>query len=463
MKQGLLFAAVFCIVVLNGDDLLDRTKKHAKEANTPAAPPIDLSQLKFPVIKKVLPNGLTILLQEDHSTPQVSYQTWFKVGSRNEEPGFTGIAHLFEHMMFKGAKRFSGKDFDKVLQSNGITNNAFTTQDFTAYYEDLPSDKLRLVMDVESDRMVNLNLTEENLKSERDVVKEERRMRVENSHFGAMYESFWSTAFEIHPYKWPVIGWMKDLDNINLERCKAFYHTYYSPTNAVLTIVGDINPEQTLAMINEFYGPLQKVDVPAPKITPEPQQKKERTTIVRRLSQDEQILFGYHISKAGDDDSFAMDLISNITTEGSSSRAYKKLVHLDQVAVSTSGSSITNKDPGVFIVHVELKPQFKASRVLGLAVYEIEQLGRHPVAKDELEKAKNQIMKKWVDNMKTVHGKAMALAMNEVVTGSYENMFNDLERYQKVTREDIQKVAAKYLNPGNRTVVTLIPEKGSKR
>ena len=134
MKQGLLFAAVFCIVVLNGDDLLARTKKPAKEANTPAAPPIDLSQLKFPVIKKVLPNGLTILLQEDHSTPQVSYQTWFKVGSRNEEPGFTGIAHLFEHMMFKGAKRFSGKDFDKVLQSNGITNNAFTTQDFTAYY-----------------------------------------------------------------------------------------------------------------------------------------------------------------------------------------------------------------------------------------------------------------------------------------------------------------------------------------
>ena len=318
----------------------------ASMASALTEPSIDVSKLRFPVTKKILPNGLTVLLHEDHSVPTVSFHTWFRVGSKYEEPGYTGIAHLFEHMMFKGAKRYSAKQFEGILQANGITNNAFTTYDYTGYYEDLPSSKLKLVMDIESDRMENLALTPENLKSEREVVKEERRWRVDNSIPGSMSEVMWSTAYKVHPYHWPVVGWMKDIDNITLEKCKEFFHTYYSVSNAVISVAGDFDTNQALAWINQYYGSLPKVDIPVKSVPTEPPQEKGLQASVEKVAQSVHGEVAWHIGKEGEPDSYVMDLISNILTEGDSSRLYKRLVYQDQKLLDVGGGFDHSSRPG---------------------------------------------------------------------------------------------------------------------
>jgi zinc protease len=420
--------------------------------------PMDVTKLRFPVTKTVLPNGLTILMHVDHSVPTISYHTWFRVGSKYEEPGFTGIAHLFEHMMFKGAKRYSGKEFDTLLQASGVTNNAFTTYDYTGYYEDLPSNKLELIMDLESDRMVNLALTPENLKSEREVVKEERRWRVDNSIPGAINEILWSTAYKVHPYHWPVIGWMQDIDAITLERCKAFYHTYYSPTNAVIAIVGDFNPEKAMELVKKYYGDLPRVEVPHPKLPEEPAQTQEREASVSKIAQAPYVTMAYHTVKQGDPDGYVLDLIANILAEGDSSRLYKHLVYRNQEALGVDGSSITPQDPGLFEISLQLKTNKKGAVTVDHVQEELAKLQNQKVPELELEKAKNQIMKHWVDSLKRIHDKAYSLILNEIVTGTYTSLFDDLEKYDKVTTDDIKRVSQKYFKKDNMTVVSLIPK-----
>jgi zinc protease len=424
---------------------------------TAPASTLDMAKLRFPVTKTILPNGLTVLMHVDHSVPTISYQTWFKVGSKYEEHGFTGIAHLFEHMMFKGAKRYTGAEFDKLLQASGITNNAFTTYDYTGYYEDLPSNKLALVMDIESDRMVNLALTPENLKSEREVVKEERRWRVDNSITGSLNEVLWSTAYKVHPYHWPVIGWMSDIDAITLEKCKTFYHTYYSPTNAVIAIVGDFDPAVATGLINKYYGDLPKVEVPKPSYPQEPLQTDMRTVTIEKVAQAGYLAMAYHTVKQGDADGYVLDLIANILGEGDSSRLYKHLVYRDQKALSIDASSVTPQDPGVFELYAQLKPRVSAPPILDRIEDEFHRLTSEKVPVLELEKAKNQIMKHWVDSLKRIHDKAYGLILNEVVTGNYSNLFDDLEKYQKITVDDVQRVSRKYFKKTNLSVVTLIP------
>jgi len=423
---------------------------------------LDITKLRFPVQKKVLPNGLTVLLYEDHTVPTVSYHTWFRVGSKDEEPGYTGIAHLFEHMMFKGGKRFPGTEFEKMLQGNGISNNAFTNYDYTGYYEDLPSSKLKLVIDFEADRLENLQISEENLKSEREVVKEERRMRVDNSINGVLNEAIWSTAFKVHPYKWPIIGWMKDLNAIDLERCKKFFATYYSVSNAVIVVAGDHNSNQTMDLITKYYGHLPKVVVPKPALAQEPKQIEERKVTIKRSAQTEHVVIGYHISRQGEPDSFALDLLSNILSEGDSSRLYKRLVYNDQIATNVAGASLTPQDPGLFEIFIELKPGVSHTKALAALYDELNLVMKSKVKTSEIEKARNQIMSHWVSSMKTVHGKAQSLALNEIITGSFENAFDDLIKYEKVNALDIQRVAQKYFAPKNRTVIVLVPEKGKK-
>ena len=212
-------------------------------------------QLKLDVEKYSLKNGLNVLLYEDHSVPLVSYHTWFRVGSKNEKPGLTGMAHLFEHMMFKGTAKFPAEKFDQILQSNGAVNNAFTSNDYTGYYIDAPSDKLEVLMDLESDRMTHLAVTELNLKSEREVVKEERRMRTENSVQGTLFELIFGVVFKVHPYRWPVVGWMEDLNRMKVGDCIAFYEKFYAPNNATLVIAGDISISKTKELVEKYPFP----------------------------------------------------------------------------------------------------------------------------------------------------------------------------------------------------------------
>ncbi len=452
MLRALLFAVVFAFI-------LESTT--AAPAATPAPNAGDIgSQIRFPVEKYTLPNGLTVLLTEDHSVPLVSYHTWFRIGSKDEEPGYTGLAHLFEHMMFKGAKRYTGEQFDRILQANGASNNAFTTYDFTGYYEDLPSSKLELVIDIEADRMQNLQVTEENLKSEREVVKEERRFRVDNNPSGILRETLYGVAYRVHPYRWPVIGYMADLNNINLAKSIEFYRQNYAPNNAVIVVSGDFNSADAKKLIEKYYGAIPRQEIKRRERPPEPAVGSSRAQTVYRDVQNAMFAFAYHGPKAGEEEGYALDLLANILARGTSSRLYKRLVYKDQLATSVSAFNYSKMDSGLFEVHVSMKPKQDWGRAQRAIYGEIFRTRNVLVTPSELEMAKNQTMKDYVDGLKTAHGRAEQLMTNEILFGDYTRLFSDIDRYNRVTAEQIRAAAKKYLAPDRSIVAMLRPSKG---
>ena len=416
--------------------------------------PEELS-IRLDVKKFQLKNGLTVLLHKDDSAPLVSYHTWYRVGSRDEEKGYTGMAHLFEHMMFKGAKRYDGKSFDRLLGAAGANHNAFTTRDYTAYYAVLPSNKLELIADLESDRMENLKITAENLKSEREVVKEERRFRVDNQPRGTMFEAIYSTLFRSSNYHWPVIGWMEDLDRITVEKCKEFFMQYYAPNNATVVIVGNFDISKTKSLIQEYYD-----DIPAQKIPPrvypvEPDLTSMRQRRVSKNVQNEHLSVSFKTVPAGNEDSYSLDIAASIFGDGSSSRLYKTLVYQKQLATIVDASHLSAMGPGVWNIYVSLKPQASHDEALQSVYRMIWDLRNKLVTPVELEKAKNQMLKSSLDSLKTVNGKAMSLAYNQVVLGDYKRLMTDINKYNQVTAEDVRRVSAKYLNANQRTLVVM--------
>ncbi len=418
--------------------------------------------LKLDVEKYQLPNGLTVLLYEDHSVPLVSYNTWFRVGSKDERPGITGIAHLFEHMMFKGAKRYSGEDFDRITHSSGAVNNAFTSNDYTGYYIDGPSDKLELIMDIESDRMVNLNITDEKIKTEREVVKEERRKRTDNSVMGALWEATFDLVYKAHPYRWPVIGWMTDLNRITLKDCQEFYKTFYAPNNAVLVVAGDINKAKTKDLIQKYYGSLPSSVIKPRTYPTEPKQGGERSREITRAVQTPTVGMAFKTSKAGDDDTYVLDLIANILGSDQSSRLYKRMVYRSQIVLNVSASSWTPQEPGFFQITAGLRSGMTPDNILKVIENELWILRTKGVGEAELKKAKNQIMMDYVSSLKTIHGKAHALALNETLFGDYQMFFRDLDKYDVVTVDQVQTIAKKYLNPNQKSIVKVVPSVGGE-
>src|SRR4030066_1045212 len=254
--------------------------------------------LELDIKSQQLPNGLKILTLEDPTLPICTYFTFFKVGSRNEKPGITGISHLFEHMMFNGAKRYGPKEFDRILESNGGISNAYTSNDFTAYFEDFPSNKLELIIDLDADRLENLLLNEENLSSEREVVKEERRLRTDNSNEGKLEEELYAAAFQAHSYGWPVVGWMADLDAIAREDCVNYFKTYYSVGNAIIIIVGDVNLTQAIPLIEKYYTHLKPGPSIPKVVNAEPEQKGERRVQYYKEAQLPAFMAGFPIPRA---------------------------------------------------------------------------------------------------------------------------------------------------------------------
>ena len=415
-------------------------------------------RISLPVTKFKLQNGLTVLLLEDHSVPIISYHTWYKVGSRNEAEGVTGAAHMLEHMMFKGAKKYSGKQFDQLMNENGVQHNAFTTFDYTGFYENLPSSKLEMIMDVEFDRMSSLALNPQDLLSERDVVKEERRWRVDNNPGGLLFETTMANIFKVHPYKWPVIGTMKDISDYNVETLRKFYNTYYVPNNAVLVIAGDFKTSKAKSLVEKYYGPLPYKEVPQVKVVMEPLQTVQNNAFVRQEVQNTSLNVAFQGLPQGADEMYALDLASYILGAGSSSRLHKRLVYSSQLATSSQAYHYSLKDHGLFNIGVSLKPGASREKALDLVYNEIFKLRTQKVSEAELQKAKTLAMKSFVDGLVTIDEKARALAATEIVTGSYENLFTDLEKYNKVSAEDIRKVCAKMLNTNQRSIVILEPK-----
>lgn len=415
-------------------------------------------KISLPVTRFTLENGLTVLLLEDHSVPMVSYHTWYRVGSRDEYPGVTGAAHMLEHMMFKGAKKYDGKSFDRIFHENGITNNAFTSNDYTGFYENLPSSKLELVMDMEVDRMSSLALNPEDLKSEKEVVKEERRWRVDNNPMGLLRELMMGTMFKVNSYKWPVIGYMKDIENYDVEKLRFFYNTYYVPNNAVLVIVGDFKTSTVKSLIEKYYGKLPSRPLPERNYKVEPVQTVQQNAGLKKDVQNSSFVVAFQSPKQGSSDMYALDLAANILGYGTSSRLHKRLVYSKQIATSAYAYNYSMKDAGIFAVGVNLKPGLPIQDALNVVYNEVWKMRTQKVTTQELEKAKTQVMKDLVDSLKTMDGKARALAVNEIVNGTYETLFTDLEKYQAVSADDIKSVAEKYTQQTQRSIITLEPK-----
>lgn len=414
--------------------------------------------LPLDVKRHELRNGLQILTLENHTLPIISYYTFFRVGSRHESIGQTGISHLFEHMMFNGARRYRPKEFDQMLESGGGFANAYTTEDMTVYYEHFPDDQLELIVDMESDRMAHLALTEQNLTSERAIVKEERRIQIDNSVSGQVFELLHALAYTAHPYRWPVLGWMSDLDAITLEDCKAYFRTHYAPNQAVIVLVGDFETGSAVQLIRRFYERIPARPTPPEVRTAEPPQYGERRAVLYKHAELPALAVGYHAASTPGEDIFALDVFQMILAQGESSRLYKRLVYDEQATVSVYAVYPWMLDPSLFTIYVTMKPNWDHEWVEELIYEEIDRFKNTPVTDRELRKAKNILQALFVRDLDSNSGKADKIGSYELLFNDWTMMLTALDKYEEVTQEDIIRVARKYFWDRNRSVVLMKPE-----
>ena len=424
-----------------------------------AAPAVTAEDLRFPITRTRLANGLEVLVVEDHTVPVVTLFTFFRVGSRNERSGRTGISHLFEHLMFNGAKKYGPGEFDRALESRGGASNAFTSEDVTGYYEVFPPDALPLVVDLEVDRLTGLTLTESSLASEREVVKEERRERVEEDPLGGLDELLNATAYLAHPYGWPVVGWPADLDAITVEDCREYFRVHYAPNNAILVLSGDVAPGAVLEVLRKAYAAIPAQE-PAPPIVPdEPEQKGERRALLRRPAQLPALALAFHVpgTRDGGATVFALDLLQTILAGGESSRLERALVRERPLATSVAAENLYRVDPSLFVVRAEARPGTTLADLERGVLGELERLGRDLVPERELAKAKNQARMDLLRQLKTSAGKAEQLGMAAISFGAPERLFDLPREIDAVTAEQVRAAAARYLTADNRSVVHLVP------
>lgn len=407
----------------------------------------------------LLKNGMKILVQEDHSIPNVALYIFYKIGSRNERPGTTGLSHFFEHMMFNGAKKYGPKQFDEVMEAAGGSNNAYTSNDVTVYQDWFPRSALETIFDLEGDRIGNLSLDEKMIESERGVVASERRTSVDNSNMGILYEQLAATAYTAHPYQWPVVGWMVDIENWTMEDLKRHFDAGYSPANATMVAVGDVTLDEILRLAQKYIEPIPSRGLPPKVTTREPEQPGERRIVVRKFAQLPILMMAYHVPESADPDYYPLQVLQTILFEGESSRMYQRLVDKDQLALSITGGSSFSFDPTLFEIVARPKAGVQPEAVENAVFEELDRVKSSEVSDKELEKAKNILLADFYRRMKTISGKANALGSYEVFFGDYRKMFTAAGNYSKVTKQDLQRVARRYFTANNRTVATLIPEK----
>jgi len=414
--------------------------------------------IEFDIKKLHLQNGLKVLTLENHFIPIVSYYTFYKVGSRNEIPGITGISHLFEHMMFKGSKKFKNISFDKILEPMGGYSNAYTSRDMTVYYENFPPDVLKLVVELDSDRMGSLNLVSKELDSEREVVKEERRYRTENSIIGKMDEELYLAAYSAHSYRFPIIGWMSDLSNINIDDCHGYLETYYNPANSCIVLVGDFNTNTALSIIEENYGKIQVNPAKRQCITKEPTQTGEKRVEYRKPAEVYSFMVGFHAPDINNPDIFALEILRTILTDGESSRLQKKLIYDKEITLSVYSDFTWRIDPTLFVLYVQMKPGYSSEEGEKVLYGEIEKIKDGDVLDKEIIKAKNKIESYFFKSIKTTLGLGEKIGSSEILFGDYNFIFKVLDEFKKIEKNDLIKVANKYFVKDNRTVVTLVPK-----
>ena len=411
------------------------------------------------IVSKTLANGLKIIVWPDHDIPNANFYTFYKVGSRNEYPGITGLAHYFEHMMFNGTSKRAPGEFDKQMEAAGGSNNASTSNDLTIYTDWFPSSALETIFDLEGDRMANLSFDPKVIESERAVVYSERRLRVDNDNFGALMEQMQATAFTAHPYTFPTIGWPSDIENWKLDDLKKFFKTYYAPNNAVLVVAGDVEPAQVFALADKYLASLPKQPEPTPITTVEPEQQGERRIVLERAdAQSPIVAYAFHSGiGAGSKDYPALELLTTILSQGDSSRLHQRLVEREQAAVQAGTYVDAGFDPGLLWVYAMLPPDGDMAKVEALLGDELAKVGRNGVTATELDKARNLKAAAFWRGMATINGKARALGTYEVFNGDYRKLFDAPAAYDAVTAADVQTLAKKILRVQNRTTGLLKP------
>jgi zinc protease len=414
------------------------------------------------VVEHNLANGLKVLLLRESRAPIITLQVWYKVGSRNECLGKTGISHLCEHLMFKGTAQYGPKYFSREVQRVGGIENAFTSRDYTAYFETGPKDQLRHWLEMEADRMRGINVSEKAFETEKKVVLEERRMRTEDDPVSFMQEATMAATFEAHPYQWPVIGWLHDIDSISLKNYRTYYHRYYLPNNCTLVVVGDIDPKEALTQIKATFGQLPTGPAP-PKVTAkEPPHHGPRRVVVRREAQFPFILINYHVPNWQSPEAYPLELLAHILSAGRSSRLYHDLVYRRKLALEAGADyDFDTADPLVFSLYGQPMPGKRITQVEKALYSEIKRLQTEMVGKKELQKAKNQVTSSFYMALDSIFYRGMLLGRTATVA-RWTLLKDYIPKIQQVTSRQIREVARKYLVPNNRTVGILVPIKTGK-
>ncbi len=411
------------------------------------------------IASKTLANGLKIVVWPDHDIPNANYYTFYKVGSRNEHAGITGLAHFFEHMMFNGTTTRTPGEFDRTMEAAGGSNNASTSNDLTIYTDWFPSSAMETIFDLEGDRMANLSFDPKVIETERGVVYSERRSSVDNNNFGILMEQMQATAYTAHPYQIPTIGWPSDIEHWKLDDLKQFFKTYYAPNNAVLAIAGDVEPAQVFAMADKYLAPLAKQPEPTPITTLEPEQLGERRLVVERAdAQSPIVAYAFHSGMGASDKRFpTLELLTTILSQGESSRLNQRLVEREQAAVQAGAFAEAGFDPGLLWVYAMLPPGGDMAKVEALLDDELGKIARDGVTAAELDKARNLQLSEFWRGMATINGKARALGTYEVFEGDYRKLFEAPAAYEAVTAAEVQALAKQILRVQNRTTGLLKP------
>jgi zinc protease len=405
-----------------------------------------------------LPNGLRVILSEDHSTPIVHVSLWYHVGSKNEKKGRTGFAHLFEHMMFKGSQNVEPEAHTSIIASVGGQSNAYTEEDTTVFWQTLPAQYLPLALWLEADRMATLRIDEETFKREVEVVKEERRMRVENQPYGRLNEIIFDSAFTTHPYKHPVIGSIADLEAASIADVRDFHDMYYVPENATLTIVGDFDTTQALQFVNQYFARVPKAARPVPRDIPkEPKWTKERRVTVEETWPLPAVVVAYQITYDGHPDAYPLHMASKILSDGQSARITRELVYNKRLALTAFGQGKLIEDPNLFFAVAIVQPGRTVADAEKALIAELEKLKNEPVTAHELQRAKNQFARDYVIGRESNQEKALHLAHAAVIHNDITTADGEFDIFMNVSAADIQRVAKTYFTPENRLVLTIMP------
>lgn len=418
---------------------------------------LDRLGLRFPLETKRLSNGLKILVVEDQTVPIVAYQTWVSVGSADEAFGLTGMAHLFEHLMFKDSTKYGARAFFNLLEARGANVNAFTTRDYTVFHETMVPNLLPLAIEMEADRLANLKIDPQLLYTERQVVFEERRLRTENSPEGRMQEAIWSLVFKSHPYRWPVIGYEEDLKRMEVRDLEDFFARFYQPSNVTIVVVGAVKAGDVFAKIEKSYGAIPGRARPSRSLAKEPEQTEPRRIVLNDQVASEKVTVAYPSTSAAEDDTYALDVLSNILFSGNASRGYRRLVEEKEIALAVGGVNYTPLYGGIFMASATMKSGRTGAEFETEIDSLLNEVKANGVTDAEIRMAVRQLTVQTVDSVRTASGLANMIGTVDAIFGDPMRFKEDLAKYSRVTGADVVRVARTHLLPNRKNVVTLVP------